>query len=57
MSVDIDMESFSKKKNLRRRTLNTLKSAMTALKQLASKFNMAKVKSIQIKWIGRVWQS
>ncbi|GBP19161.1 hypothetical protein EVAR_11482_1 [Eumeta japonica] len=36
MSVTIDMDgSFSNKNNLRRRTLNTLKSAMTALKQIA----------------------
>ncbi|XP_049872808.1 Kv channel-interacting protein 4 isoform X1 [Pectinophora gossypiella] len=32
----IDMENFSAKKNLRRRTLNTLKSAVTALKQIAN---------------------
>lgn len=36
MSVNIDMENFSAKKNLRRRTLNTIKSAVTALKQIAS---------------------
>lgn len=37
MSVNIDMESFSATKNLRRRTFNTIKSAVTALKQITSK--------------------
>ncbi|KAJ0183171.1 hypothetical protein K1T71_001147 [Dendrolimus kikuchii] len=36
MSVNIDMETFPAKNNLRRRTLNTLKSAVTALKQIAN---------------------
>ncbi|XP_072932561.1 Kv channel-interacting protein 4-like isoform X1 [Epargyreus clarus] len=36
MSVNIDMENFSLRKNLRRRTLNTLKSAVTALRQIAN---------------------
>lgn len=37
MSVNIDMENFSATKNLRRRTFNTIKSAVTALKQITSK--------------------
>ncbi|XP_013173590.1 PREDICTED: Kv channel-interacting protein 4-like [Papilio xuthus] len=36
MSVNIDMDNFGRKNNLRRRTLSTLKSAVTALKQIAN---------------------
>lgn len=42
------MENFSAKKNLRRRTLNTIKSAVTALKQIASEWSKIPLFDVQL---------
>lgn len=54
MSVNIDMENFSATKNLRRRTFNTIKSAVTALKQITSKCSIVLEVFFYLNFLGRL---